>query len=218
MVKKDICSFFVCVLEKLIPMPSKGNRSLLPFICATKIMKANVRVDSDADYLVYQAGSIIEKLSLLTLLGTYFDLLFGTNLLLDYDLFLQNKSALLIAWGKPMGPISLFIAWLFYFRSRLATETTSCQSPIFFDQKFIESRGEREGRQILLLIAVLALVLIPLVISVSLVSEGSALDVIWIRSNISVAIIMQFIFAISIGPAISVGLSAALFLSKLNKV
>lgn len=201
-------------IEKIFPLPPKEKRRLWPFFASSKILKQS-DVNRDSDYLFYQAGAIIEKISLLTLVTLLIDVYTGTEVLLNQQQFLENTSEVLSTWGKVMSPTVLFVGWLAYFRARLPLNIQKDQITFMVDKKFWRKYdGRRYWCQMSAMISILGLVIFPLCAGNFSVDEHSSLARLHIHDNAYCATILLSIFAVSIGLFTTLSLSCALIWEK----
>lgn len=176
-------------------------------------MKNSAKLERDGDYLFWQAGALIEKISLLILLITFIDLFFETEFLVDQNLLNENKSAIITAWGKIVGPITFLVMLFSYLRIRLPMDIKNEQIPFFQEKSFFKARNRREVIQFTAVITFLGFFVFPIICQTPF-NEGGIFDVIHIRTNIHTAVILETLWAIGISSFSSVSLSSALILEK----
>lgn len=201
------------LIEKFWPLPLVEKRRFWPFFLASKIMKRGVKAERDGDYVFYNAGALLEKISFLVLAVTLFDLYAGTSFLVDHELLVENKTAMVAAWGKIMGPTALIVGWLSYLRIRWPMDIEHEQVPFFLKKDAMRKDGRRMLTQFTALMTVLGLVGLPLIAPFPF-REGGFFSRVHALEDLRVAVFFEILYAIAIGGFVSFSLSCALVWEK----
>ena len=198
-------------VTKIWPLPPVKKRKLWPFFMVGKIIKQGCRVERDGDYLFYQVGSLIEKISFIAFSITLIDLYFETEILVNQNLLATNKTAIIAAWGKIMGPVVFILGWITYLRIRLPMDLANQQIPFFLDKSFMRQCNCREWTLTAAILVTLFLIIFPFTLPHFSIAEDNILNKTFgMHFNTVAAISFEALFALIAGGATACALSSAI--------
>ena len=201
------------LIEKIWPLPPVEKRRLWPFLMVPKHIKKGIRTERDGDYLCYQAGALVEKLSFLVLILTLLDFFGHRGIILDFSLLEENKAAFIYSWGRIVGPATLLINLVYYLRARLPMDIENDMIPFFVAKKFLRGKSRRDWLWSTGVLSFIMLIVVPFAVQI-IPSEDNFFDKFNVRSDMRTVFVLQFLFAFGIGIATSFGLSCGLIYIK----
>lgn len=204
-------------INRLWPLPSLDKRKLWPFFAISRIKGEVFKLERDADYLLYQAGALMEKVSLLVFFLTLLEVFTKTNFFVDQYVLVENKTALVSAWGKVMGPVMFVVGLTVYLRIRLPMNIEQEQIPFLMNKEATRNLSLRDMRIYALFFAVVGLFMFPWMVPYFISGTSFVFEITHMRTNFGVAILLEAMFAFAVGPMLCISLSSALIYEKASR-
>lgn len=205
-------------IERLWPLPPVEKRRFRQLLLLPEGF-TQTNTERDGAYLCHQAGVLVERVGLIFLALVFLDFFGHWGFILNHDLMAENKAAFFYAWGRAIGPVTFWTGIIYYSRIRLSIDIKDDSVPSFMDFSRVEDTVVKNTtRRAWILQSIffifMFLFLIPHIVQMP-IEEGHFLDRwVQVRSSLLSVFLVQGLFALFIGKAVSIGISSLLILEK----